>query len=223
MERDRPQSWASFAASDWRLIKQDAKWVLLFLLLATTPVVLLDAYFYEWDALYWVVSLIVFVANYALFVRMMKRAGWLDNGQKTGIGTYFVLGLSTGIPITFAGVFFILPGAYLLMRWLPAYGWAMTTYGGVSNAMHWSWEATSSQQVLLSKALIGPVLFFILALALWVHYDYVYYPDWDYSHAYELWNSIGANLSDSISRVWLTATSVTAFGLVSENRTASQT
>ncbi|WP_379547233.1 hypothetical protein ACFCW2_00060 [Qipengyuania sp. DSG2-2] len=217
MDADQPESLASFVARDWKLVRQEVTFASLFVILVTAVFSFLDLYFYELDSLYYLVGLVVWVVNYLLFVRLMERAGLLEDGQTTGIGTYFVLGLATGIPIILAGVFFILPGAYLLMRWLPAYGWAMTTFGGVSNAMHWSWEATSAHQALLSKALIGPVLLFIFAILIWAHYAFVYYVEWDYSFAYELVTSIAANVSDAVSRVWLTATSVTAFGLVSQN------
>ena len=184
-------------------------YVVGYLLLTTTPHTYLD--FYHWDvygAYVWV-GFYEWAVTYLLLLIVMKNGEYFAQGKSSGIGTYFVLALVTGIAISLALIVFILPGLYLLMRWLPVYARALTAEEWVGQSMRWSWEATERFQKPLSLALLGLVLCYGISLAALFSYDK------EVMASYQL-AMIVMNLALNLAAAWFTVLGVAAFGMLRE-------
>jgi hypothetical protein len=117
-----------------------------------------DLYAPDSAALYFWASMFAWAADYLLLVLLLQRGRLLRAGQGSGVGTFVVVGIATGLPIALGIIVLIVPGLYLLMRWLPVYARARVVDDWTGNSMRWSWRATEPFQKPLSIALIGPVL-----------------------------------------------------------------
>ena len=183
-------------------------YVVGYLLLTTAPHTYLD--FYHWDvygAYPWI-GFFEWALTYLLLLVVMKTGGYFAEGKTSGIGTYFVLGLVTGIAIILAAIVFILPGLYLLMRWLPVFARVLTAEERIGQAMRWSWDATEHFQKPLSLALLGPALCYAISLAAALSYD-------ENLLAYQLAMAI-MNFALNLGSVWLTILGVAALGMLRE-------
>ena len=183
-----------------------------FLLASTVPYVFLDIYYPEGTEYYGLFGMIVWALGYILFVGVMKNGGYLGAGKQTGVGTYFVLGMAVGLPVLLGLVLLILPGLYLLMRWLPSYSRALVTSDGVGKAMRWSWEATEPFQRQLGIALIGPLACYGASIAMILSYD-AFYEHFDWAGYIAI--SILSNAVQSIGVAWFTILGVAAYGSIS--------
>lgn len=188
--------------------------ILGFIVAATVPAVYVDLTYYYVDSLYFLVGFAIWAMGYLLTLKLLQAGGLLPEGERGGIGSYFVLGLATGLTIGLALIVLVLPGLYLLMRWLPVYGRALTWQDWTGNSMRWSWNATERFQKPLSIALIGPVAFYAIAAAPAV------LPDrWFDMVPYELW-AVVWNLSSAIGIAWLSVLGVAAFSTISASDSA---
>ncbi|AOL94605.1 hypothetical protein BG023_111679 [Porphyrobacter sp. LM 6] len=193
------------------LVRSAPGFVASYILITTTVFVLLDVYAYEEGGLYALASFLNWGLGYVLFLGLMQNGGLTPEGTRTGIGTYFALGIAINILVALALVAFIIPGLYLLMRWLPAYSRALISYDGVGNSMRWSWAQTEPWQRPLSVGMLFPVLCLGASLAVPAIYsNFVEYVD---DTEFALW-SIFTNGVMSIGFVWLTVYGVAAFKLV---------
>ncbi len=157
---------ASLLSEQVRLARAGWIYVVVYLVATTAPFIYLDLYAFDDDGLYGLLSFLSWGFGYLLFVALMQKGGHLTEGKQTGIGTYFAVGIAVGIPVVLALIVLILPGLYLLMRWLPAYARALLTLDGVGNSMRWSWNQTEPFQRQLSVAMIGPVLCYVASLGI---------------------------------------------------------
>ena len=166
------------------------------------------------EVLYIPASIIVWAMGYVLFVRLMKLAGLPADEAKSRIGTYFALSLIISSLVGLGLLALLVPGIYLAARWLPAYLRALTSDDGVGGSMRWSWDRTEPFQRLLAWRLVAPSICYTIAMALILHYEFVYYPDWPYSWSYELRSSLLVNALISVSVVWTTIVGIAAYELV---------
>lgn len=103
------------------------------------------------------VSVAFFVVGYFLMATLMRRAGNFDEVQREAFVTYCLIALAYGAAV-FIGLFcFILPGLYLMMRWLAAFPDALVS-GDIGRSLGRSWNLTKQHQMPLSIALSGPFL-----------------------------------------------------------------
>lgn len=183
-----------------------------YIVVSTVAYAYLDLYAYESHALYGLVGVLMWGAGYFLFLTVMQRGGYLATGKKTGIGTYFALSVGISIFVGLALVFLILPGLYLLMRWLPAYSRALVTNDGVGNSMRWAWASTELFEQDLAIAMIGPTLCFAMTFGSWLIYaQYYEFIGWTgFGLASLVWNG-----SSAIALAWFTVLGVAAFGVLS--------
>ncbi|MXO95305.1 hypothetical protein GRI34_02580 [Erythrobacter aquimaris] len=214
------ENFKLISGTNVRLLRSAPNIVLGYLVFLTVPYVYLDVYAYDNDAAYWLLGLITWGATYILFLKLMKVGGYLENGQGGGLGTYFVLGLGIGILVVLGLIGFAFPGLYLLMRWLPAYSRAIATNDGVNSSMWWSWRQTEKFQWVLGRAMIGPLFCYAAAIAVIIHYQFVYYPEGERSIPYELFSSVFTNFLINLATVWLTILGISAYDLVSDEQSA---
>lgn len=166
MERDARGFLERMMAEQRRLAGGAAGVIAGYVVFASTPYVLLDINTPDKTVAYLWASFFDWGLGYLMFLAMMPRGGLTAGGLRTGIGTYFVLGLVIAIPVAVGLIALLLPGLYLLMRWLPAYSRALMTRDGVLSAMTWSWQRTEPWQGPLVAAMILPLaLAAIAALA----------------------------------------------------------
>ncbi len=192
-----------------RLVLLAWPYVLGFIILASVPPIYLNLYYYELDSLYLLAGFLIWAMGYLLTLLLLQRGGFLPAGERGGIGTYFVLGLATGVLIALALVVLILPGFYLAMRWLPVYARALTTQDWAGNSMRWSWDATEPFQAPLSTALIGPAICYALAYSTGILPD-----DWLAVMPFEFW-AIAVNVTTAIGSAWFTVLGIAAFATIS--------
>lgn len=200
------------------LVRRAPGFVVMYILITTTAFALLDIYAYEAHGLYGLVSFLSWGLGYILFLGLMQQGGLTPEGTRTGVGTYFALGIAVSIPVSLALVVLIIPGLYLLMRWLPAYSRALVSTDGVGNSMRWSWAQTEAWQRPLSLCMLFPILWFGASIAVpAIYFNYVEYVG---DEEFALW-SIFINAGVSIGFAWLTVYSVAAFKLICERTVES--
>ena len=214
------QSVSSIIAQETaRLLRAGLPLVLVYLAVFTGGYVYFDTAALSSNSLYWVFALLDWGAMYLLFLELLRRSGRLESGLHAGIGTYFVLGIVTGIPIVLGLVALALPGIFLLTRWLPVFPRVFIAGGSIRDAMVWSWQNTERLIKPLLIAMIGPTLVMAVSVAAILHHDYVYLvdQDWEYSPGYELLNSLVGNFAMLSSIVWYTLLSISTYGFVIDN------
>ena len=148
-----------------------------YVVLATAIYSIVDIFFYDSDGLYFVSSIVVWGLGYMLLVVLMQATAAEGERHEGGLGGYFVLGLLAGIAILVGVLCLIVPGIYLMMRWLPAYARLYDANDGVTQAIGWSWEATEPHQKELALALIGPLAFNLVWAAIAVGQEF-YMDEW---------------------------------------------
>lgn len=164
MDKGIREFLAGLMVEQRRLIEGTAGFLAGYLVLGTLPYVLLDTYAPETFSVYGVVGFFDWGLRYLLFLALMHRGGLTTGGMRSGIGTYFVLNLVMTIPVIVGLLALLLPGLYLLMRWLPAYSRALMTREGASDAMRWSWARTAPWQRPLAMAMLLPLVPFAVSM-----------------------------------------------------------
>lgn len=110
------------------------------------------------------VNIIALVAGYLLLIEIIKASRLAPDGPTNGFGTYFGLGILTGLAIAFGFILLIVPGVFLLVRWSAIYGFAFAGGKGVTEAMGASWDATKEHFWPILLALLLPMAVYIVAL-----------------------------------------------------------
>lgn len=213
MNQANSEFFRSLLAEQKSLVRHAPGLVAFYVTATTTAAVLVDVYAYDSGGLNALVSVLNWGLGYVLFLGLMQKGGLTPEGTRTGIGTYFALGIAVSILVGLALLAFIFPGLYLLMRWLPAYSRALISNDGVSNSMRWSWSRTEPWQRPLSLGMLFPVLCFGVAFVIPVIYSSFveYVSDTELA----LW-TIFTNGGMSIGFAWLTVYSVAAFKILCE-------
>lgn len=195
------------AAEQRRIFRFGKGWIALYLVSTVIPYIYLDLYLYEAEGLYVIFGLLVWAMGYILTIGLLKNAGHIPNGLRSGVGTYFVLGIATGLAILIAAVFFVLPGLYLAMRWLPVFGRALTSDDGAQGSMWWSWNSTEPVQTDLVRASMVPMLLFVGGtLSPWAYDEFYDYFDWNGYVAY----TVVYNLALQVGVAWFTLVGLAA-------------
>lgn len=147
-----------------RRLASNGRWFLVgYIALSTAICAVADIWFYDTSSVDFLMAVTGWALGYVLLVGLMQGGDYFSKGRSGGIGTYFVICLVTGIAISLALVVLILPGLYLMMRWIPVYARALTNEDWIGNNLRWSWAATEPYQMALSVGMVGPVLCYGLA------------------------------------------------------------
>lgn len=171
-----------------------------------------DIFYYDSWGLYLFSSMLVWVLGYVLLFLLLRHSA--QEGEKPpkgSISSYFALGIIVGLAIMVGLVALILPGLYLMLRWLPAYARAADSGLGSSEAMGWSWQGTARIQKPLAFALIGPVLANVAAFGIAAFQEFQF--DNLSLELYSL-TSIALNAAVSIAIAWLQLLGVAAFRII---------
>lgn len=146
-----------------RVVRAGAIYAIGYVVLLTLGYAYIDFYHFEDDALYALGSLLGWAVGYVLLLGLMQSAGLIVKGTVSGVLTYFLLGITTALPIILGFFLLIFPGVYLMLRWLPVFAVAIALEPRPIRAMSQSWHATSPHLWPLAVSLIGPFLMIAVA------------------------------------------------------------
>ena len=105
-----------------------------------------------------ILSAVKIIADYLITKAIIKRIiEPSPYGSVSGFWLYFRVGFIASIAIVFGYMLLIIPGIYLMARWLPAYGFALVEEGGAIKALGRSWDETSDYWRPLLGALMLPI------------------------------------------------------------------
>ncbi len=82
------------------------------------------------------------IATYLLLLAMLRARNLMPVDQEKKFGSYFGLGILSGLATLVGFVLLIVPGVILLVRWAPAYGYLFGQNRDVSDALSESWTKT---------------------------------------------------------------------------------
>lgn len=111
-----------------------------------------------------ILNIPVLVVQYYLIRRLIERQGLRSADRLGGFGSFFVVGLVTGLAILLGFVLLILPGIYLSARWSLADAAVVAENRGFSDAIKRSWDATAGNVlpiVLASLAISIPLIVYM--------------------------------------------------------------
>lgn len=111
-----------------------------------------------------ILNIPVLVVQYYLIRRLIERQGLRSADRLGGFGSFFVVGLVTGLAILLGFVLLILPGIYLNARWSLADAAVVAENRGFSDAIKRSWDATAGNVlpiVLASLAISIPLIVYM--------------------------------------------------------------
>lgn len=97
----------------------------------------------------------IMVTQFYWIRRLIDRNGLRVADTFAGFGSFFVLGLITGIPTVLGYLLLIVPGIYLSARWVMSDAALLAENAGSSSAATRSWEASRGHVLQLSLAMVA--------------------------------------------------------------------
>lgn len=179
---------------------------LIYLIVLTAGGVAVDQ-MVDFEAASLALSILMVALGYWLTVSMLREGGLAPNGLRSGFGTYFVLSFVSGIAIMLGLVVLIVPGLFLLVRWLPVYGYGLVEGEGAIEALGTSWNETEGHALPIFITVLAPSALWSLALV-------IYAIALDEYEIVEIVPSIAANLAFTIAGVTITAMGLAAYSLL---------
>ncbi len=170
-----------------------------------------DAFYFDSDGLYFFTAFLVWGLGYVLLVKLMQASARYAEGPMGGIGGYFALGLVASIAIGVGLVVLIIPGLYLLMRWLPAYARYYAKADGVTEVLAWSWRETEERQMPLALALMGPIGLYCVTFGI-IFWQEFAMEHWSDTAIYA--SIVALNLLASIAVAWMQLLGVAAYRVI---------
>lgn len=196
-----------------RIARQSASPLLAYLVVSAAIYSVVDIFYYESGGLYFFSAFLVWGLGYALLIKLMQASARNGEAPKGGIGGYFALGVVASLAIGIGLIVLIIPGLYLLMRWLPAYARYYAAGSGVSEALGWSWAETEPYQKQLALALVGPLGVYCVIIGIIAGQELYM----------ESWSDTGINLSlvvlnlvSSVAVAWLQLLGVATYRLIEQ-------
>lgn len=172
-----------------------------------------DIVFPENDGIYFATFLISLGLGYVLLAVLMRRSASTGEDLPGGIGPYLWLSLLSGTAITMGLILPVLPGFYLMLRWMPAYARLYATRSNVTDALGWSWRSTKPIQKALALAMLGPLLLYVLLFVVAVGYEMRESVEVMSTTMSDL-SVIGANLLTSAAAAWFTLLGVATYRMI---------
>ncbi|MEM8725550.1 MAG: hypothetical protein AAGE86_08515, partial [Pseudomonadota bacterium] len=103
---------------------------------------------------------------YFLHIVMLQRGGLMERGAQGGFGKFLGMSLISGVAILFGLALLILPGLYLMIRWLPAAGFVLAEGRYPTDALANSWSATKEAVQPAMVALVVPFAMLLVPAAI---------------------------------------------------------
>lgn len=202
-----PVSLAALHQEQLNLMARAWPYVLGYVLFVSVPFIYLDLYHWDAEIAYVWIGFLTWALGYLLILKLLSARGLIHSRERGGVGTYVALAIPISLAVGLALVVFILPGIYLLMRWLPVFARALTRREWIGTSMRWSWNATEKFQRPLAISLAGPVALYLVAFG----FPYLFeYSDWT---TYTIIVLV-TNLSAALGQTWLSVLGVASFALL---------
>lgn len=204
-------SETSVMAEQAHVARRGMVWLAGYVVVSAAVYSVADIYFYELNSVYLTTSIAVWVLGYVLLVLLMRASARDDGRHGGGIAGYLGLSFLTGIAIGVGIVLLVLPGLYLMMRWLPAYARLQARGDSVTDAMSWSWEHTAPIQKQLVVAMLGPLAAYVVLFAIAVAQGF-YAEDWSLG-----WYNVSLfvlNTATSVAIAWLQLLGVAVYRVI---------
>ncbi|MEM7779896.1 MAG: hypothetical protein AAF697_05835 [Pseudomonadota bacterium] len=188
-----------------------AAYLIGYVLVVATMYSTADILYPQSNALYLTTALIGWILGYVLLALLMRTGSKEREAMPGGIAGYFGMSVLTSIAISVGLVLLVLPGLYLMMRWLPAFARLYSSGGGVVEALGWSWRQTVPIQKALGLAMIPALAPYVVIIVLGLSSEEAYA-----SGRFALYDLlfVGINICISISVAWLQLLGVAAYRLI---------
>jgi hypothetical protein len=118
-----------------------------------------------------ILNIPVLVVQYYLIRHLIDRQGLRSADRLGGFGSFFVVGLITGLAILLGCLLLILPGLYLSARWAMVDAAVVGENRGYSDAMRRSWDASEGNVLPIALAILAISVPMIIGLALMLAID----------------------------------------------------
>jgi len=113
-----------------------------------------------------ILNIVALVVQYYLIRHLVDRHGLRSTDRLGGFGSFFVVGLVTGLAALLGFVLLIVPGIYLIARWSMVDAAVVAENRGFSDAMRRSWDATADNVLPIALAVVVISLPMIVGFAL---------------------------------------------------------
>ncbi|MEO1729945.1 MAG: hypothetical protein AAFR64_04335 [Pseudomonadota bacterium] len=199
----------SIAARSW-------VYVFGFLVLSVVPYVVLDLFWYEETTPFFAVSFLSILLNFGFLHFLLKDNFLYENGLQAGIFSFIGLSFLHTVPVILGWILLFLPGAYLALRWLPAFARLFASEDGVMASLGWSWEHTSGIVGALAGAFAGPVVLYAISICALVFQGFYLEvaPNADFETVFTS-TTIISNVAMSAGLAWYTILGVAVYSLIS--------
>ena len=118
-----------------------------------------------------ILNIPVLVVQYYLIRHLIDRQGLRSADRLGGFGSFFVVGLITGLAILLGCLLLILPGLYLSARWAMVDAAVVGENRGFSDAMRRSWDASEGNVLPIALSILTISVPMIAGLALMLAID----------------------------------------------------
>ena len=113
-----------------------------------------------------ILNILMLVVQYYLIRHLVDRHGLRSADRLGGFGSFFVVGLITGLAVLLGFVLLIVPGIYLIARWSMVDAAVVAENRGFSDAMRRSWDATADNVLPIGLAILTISLPMIIGFAM---------------------------------------------------------
>lgn len=103
---------------------------------------------------------------YFLHIVILQRGGLMERGATGGFGKFLGMSIISGVAILFGLALLLLPGLYLMIRWLPAAGIVLADGKYPTDALAHSWSVTSDAVQPAMVALVVPFAMLLVPAAI---------------------------------------------------------
>lgn len=207
-----------FNAVQLEIVRKSWPVLLIYISLYSLSYSYVDIYHRDDDALYFLVMCMAVWLNFGLLVGILLRRKMVVRIHPLKLLTYLGLSIVHYISVTLATLFLILPGFYLMLRWLPAFALHLSERRGVIESLVWSWRRTSPHGHVLASVLAWPIAIYLAVLG--ANFALMFESGFNLEglsdFRFAAW-MILSNFGMSISAAWLTVLGVASFALLRDD------
>ncbi len=149
-------------------------------------------------------SIVGIVCGYFLLVAMVRRTGLQAHGEGDTFFPYIGMALLSGIAVMLGFIAIILPGLFLMARWIIAGPLVVGRGHGVMKSLGESWERTRGSEVSIIVAALALVL---IPLAATIAVSFLFEPD-------DLVGMTVSQIASSVISLVVAAMSVAIYGMI---------